>query len=139
MPVNPDPFTPQERDYLRTIMGYPILFSSANAVFENVLNSINGLYALDGGATQQSIRNSMAALQTLETTLSNLQNLMLATSVEDKIKVDAIRNDAYLRAVSGPALINQIAIRLSMFPAQAYFNSVPISPAGQAIIHKLDL
>ena len=138
MPPNPNPFTPQERDYLRTIMGYPILFSSANAVFENVLNSINGLYALDDGATQQSIRNSMAALQALEVTLSNLQNLMLGTEVADAVKVDAIREDAYLRAMTGPALINQIAIRLSMFPAQKYFQPVPISPAGQAVIHRLD-
>lgn len=139
MPVNPDPFTPTERDYLRTIMGYPILFSSSNAVFENVLNSIDGLYSLDGGATQSAIRVVMANLQTLEQNLLNLQNLMLSTEVEGKVKVDAIRDDLYQRSIVGPALINQISVRLSMYPAIDYFAKVRISPAGDAIIHRVDM
>src|ERR1017187_7469530 len=105
--MNPNPWTFQERDYLRTLMGYPILFSSSNAVFENVLNSINGLYALDSGATQAAMRVVIAEIQGLEVQLQNLSNLMLATEVEGKVKIDAIRNDLYLRTITGPALINR--------------------------------
>jgi hypothetical protein len=136
--MNPDPFTNSERDYLRTLMGYPILFSSSNAVFENIMNSINGLYALDGGATQAAIRNVMSEIEALELQLQTLSNLMLATEVEQKVKIDAIRNDLYLRNVVGPALINQLSVRFSMYPAISYFSPVKISPAGDAIVHRVD-
>ena len=136
--MNPNPWTNQERDYLRTLMGYPILFSSSNAVFENVMNSINGLYALDQGATQAAMRVVIAEIQAVEVQLSILSNLMLATEVEAKVKIDAIRNDVYLRTITGPALINRLAIRFSMFPAQDYFARVPISSAGSTIVHRVD-
>src|ERR1017187_6603882 len=136
--MNPNPWTFQERDYLRTLMGYPILFSSSNAVFENVLNSINGLYALDNGATQQAMRVVIAQLQALEVQLNILSNLMLATEVEAKVKIDAIRNDCYLRNITGPALINQLSVRMSMYPAIPYFNPVRISNAGDFVVHRTD-
>jgi hypothetical protein len=139
MATNPNPFSPTERDYLRAIMGYPILFSSSNAVFENVMNSIDGLYSLDGGATQTAIRSNMAFCQAVEAQIVNLQNLMLSSEITNEIKIDAIRNEAYLRFVVGPNYINKIAIRFSMWPSQAYFAAAPISPAGQAIIHRLDM
>jgi hypothetical protein len=138
MATNPNPFSPTERDYLRAIMGYPILFSSANAVFENVLNSIDGLYSLDGGATQTAIRQQMANCQGVEAQILNLQNLMLSSEITNEIKIDAIRNEAYLRYIVGPNYINKIAIRLSMWPSVAYFSQAQISPAGNALIHRLD-
>jgi hypothetical protein len=136
--MNPQPWSFSERDYLRTLMGYPIIFSSSNAVFENVLNSINGLYALDGGATQAAMRVVIAEIQALEVQLQNLSNLMLATEVEGKVKIDAIRNDLYLRTITGPALINQLSIRMSMYPAIDYFAKVRISNAGDFIVHRTD-
>jgi|SRR5580692_4088634 hypothetical protein len=139
MPVNPNPFTFQERDYLRTLFGYPILFSSSNARFENTLNAIDGLYSFDNGATQAAIRTVIASIQALEVTLANLQNLMLSTEVEGKVKVDAIRQDIYQRTVTGPALINQISVRFSMLPATDYFARVKISNAGDTMTTRLNL
>lgn len=139
MPINPNPWSFSERDYLRTLMGYPILFSSSNAVFENVLNSLDGLYALDGGATQAAMRTVISEIEGVEVQLQNLQNLMLSTEVEGKVKVDAIRNDIYLRQMVRPALVRQLAIRMSMWPAGNYFDRVKISPAGDMIVHRVDV
>ena len=128
--TNPNPFSNAERDQLRTYFGYPKLFKSSNAVFENVLDAINGLYDSDGGATQAACRNVMTQIVALEAQLQVLQSLMLASEVTERIKVDAIKNDMYIRTISGPALINQLRIRFSMRPAIDYFARVQMSEAG---------
>lgn len=137
MPLNPNPWTPQERDYLRALFGSSKLFTSSNTQFENILNSIDGLYSdpTDQGATQQAIRVTLGKLQYMEVQLSNLSNLMLGLEVEGKIKVNAIRNDYYLRFVVGPALITQIANRISFPPLIPYFSPAEVSSAG-ASVHK---
>lgn len=136
--VNPSPFTPAERDKLRALFGSSKLFTSSNSQFENVLNSINGLYddPTDIGATQAAIRITLGKIATIETQLDNLSNLMLGSMVEGKIKVNAIRNDYYLRFVFGPALITQIANRISFNPLIAYFSPVSIQDGGNAIVHR---
>lgn len=138
MPTNPNPFTGAERDYLRALFGSSKLFSSSNSQFENILFSIDGLYSdpTDMGATQAAIRVSMSKLQAIEVQLTNLTNLMLSSEVEGKIKVDAIKNDYYLRFVAGPALITQIANRISFLPLIPYFSPPEISSAGAAV-HRL--
>jgi hypothetical protein len=135
--MNPDPFTPQERDYLRALFGSSKLFTSSNSQFENILNSINGLYddPTDQGATQAAIRVTLSKLENVETQLTNLTNLMLSTEIEGKVKVNAIKNDYYLRFVVGPALITQIANRISFPPLIPYFSPADISSAG-ASVHK---
>jgi hypothetical protein len=135
--VNPNPFTGAERDYLRALFGSSKLFTSANSQFENILNSINGLYddPTDGGATQAAIRVTLGKISALEVQLTNLTNLMLGTEVEGKVKVNAIKNDFYIRYVVAPALITQIANRISFPPLIAYFSQADISSAG-ASVHK---
>ena len=135
--TNPNPFTPSERDYLRALFGSSKLFTSSNTQFENILNSINGLYddPTDMGATQAAIRASMGQIQAVEVQLTNLIPLMLSTEVEGKVKTQAIKNDYYLRFVVGPALITQIANRISFPPLIPYFSPAEISSAG-ASVHK---
>lgn len=135
--VNPNPFTPAERDFLRALFGSSKLFTSANSQFENILNSINGLYddPTDQGATQAAIRVTLGKITNVETQLTNLSNLMLGTEVDSEVKVNAIRNDYYLRFVVGPALITQIANRISFPPLIAYFSPAEVSSAG-ASVHK---
>ena len=137
MPLNPTPFTPSERDYLRALFGSSKLFTSSNTQFENILNSIDGLYSdpTDMGATQAAIRVTLGKLENLETQLTNLSNLMLATEVDNEVKVNAIKNDYYLRFVVGPALITQIANRISFPPLIPYFSPAEVSSAG-ASVHK---
>lgn len=138
--TNPNPWTPAERDYLRALFGSSKLFTSSNTQFENILNSIDGLYSdpTDQGATQAAIRVTLGKLSTVETQLSNLTNLMLGTEVDGEVKVNAIKNDHYLRFVVGPALITQIANRISFPPLIPYFSPAEVSPAGQAVVHKVD-
>jgi hypothetical protein len=133
--MNPDPFTPQERDYLRALFGSSKLFTSSNSQFENIMNSIDGLYSdpTDMGATQAAIRVTLGKLENVETQLTNLTNLMLSSEVEGKIKVNAIKNDYYLRFVVGPALITQIANRISFPPLIPYFSPADISSAGASV------
>lgn len=138
--VNPNPFTPAERDYLRALFGSSKLFTSANSQFENILNSIDGLYSdpTDQGATQAAIRVSLGKITNVETQLTNLTNLMLGTEVDSEVKVNAIKNDYYLRFVVGPALITQIANRISFPPLIAYFSPADVSDGGKAVIHRVD-
>ena len=133
--TNPAPFTGAERDKLRALFGSSKLFTSANSQFENILNSINGLYddPSDQGATQSAIRVSLSKIVDVETQLTNLTNLMLSSEVEGKIKVNAIKNDHYLRFVVGPALIQQIALRISFPPLLPYFSPAEISSAGASV------
>lgn len=137
--VNPNPFSPAERDYLRSLFGSSYLFSSSNSQFENVLNSIDGLYDVpsDMGATQAAIRTTLSKIENVETQLTNLTNLMLGSEVEGKVKINAIKNDVYLRFVVGPALITQISNRLSFPPLIAYFNPASTQNGGQAIVHRI--
>lgn len=138
--TNPNPFSGAERDYLRALFGSSKLFSSSNSQFENVLNSINGLYddPTDGGATQAAIRVTLAKLAAIEVQLVNLSNLMLGTEVVGKVKVNAMKNDYYLRFIQGPALITQIANRLSFPPLIAYFSPASTQDGGQAIVHRIN-
>jgi hypothetical protein len=135
--MNPDPWSPAERDYLRALFGSSKLFTSSNTQFENILNSIDGLYSdpTDQGATQAAIRVTLGKLQAMEVQLNNLTNLMLASEVEGKVKFSAIKNDYYLRFVVGPSLITQIANRISFAPLIPYFSPADISSAG-ASVHK---
>jgi archaellum component FlaF (FlaF/FlaG flagellin family) len=137
--VNPNPFSPAERDYLRALFGSSYLFSSSNSQFENVLNSIDGLYDVpsDMGATQAAIRTTLSKIENVETQLTNLTNLMLGSEVEGKVKINAVKNDVYLRFVVGPALITQISNRLSFPPLIAYFNPASTQNGGQAIVHRI--
>ena len=137
MTTNPTPWTPSERDYLRALFGSSKLFTSSNTQFENILNSIDGLYSdpTDMGATQAAIRVTLGKLQAMEVQLNNLTNLMLASEVEGKVKFSAIKNDYYLRFVVGPSLITQIANRISFPPLIPYFSPADISSAG-ASVHK---
>jgi hypothetical protein len=135
MTTNPDPFTPSERDYLRALFGSSKLFTSSNTQFENILNSIDGLYSdpTDMGATQAAIRVTLGKLEALEVQLTNLTNLMLGYEVGDSIKVNAIKNDYYLRFIVGPGLITQIANRISFPPLIPYFSPAEISSAGASV------
>ena len=135
--TNPTPFTPQERDYLRALFGSSKLFASSNSQFENILNSIDGLYSdpTDQGATQAAIRVTLAKLQALEVQLTNLTYLMLSTEVEGRAKINAVKNDYYFRFIVGPSLITQIANRISFPPLIPYFSPADISSAG-ASVHK---
>lgn len=133
--TNPSPWTPAERDYLRALFGSSKLFTSSNTQFENILNSINGLYddPTDQGATQAAIRVTLGKLGNIESQLTILTNLMLGTEVEGAVKVNAIKNDYYLRFVVGPALITQISNRISFTPLIPYFSPPEISSAGSSV------
>ena len=131
-------FTGAERDKLRALFGSSKLFSSSNSQFENVLNAIDGLIndPVDLGATQAAIRVSMAAIATVETQLANNSNLMLASEIEGKVKINAMKNDYYLRFIFGPALITQIANRISFNPLIKYFSPASTQNGGNAVIHR---
>ena len=131
-------FTGAERDYLRCLFGSSKLFVSSNSQFERVLDAIDGLVndPVDLGATQVAIRVTLAKLRAVETQLDNLTNLMLGTEVIDRVKVNAIRNDFYLRTYVGPALITQIANRLSFNPLIKYFSPASTQDGGNALIHR---
>ena len=135
-------FTQTERDALRVYMGYSRIWTNANSMFEGVLDAINGLANNpppqgDGGATQAAVRVVLGNLQNLDTMIANNMNLMLGTQVNDSIKVDAIRQDYYWRSVNGPALIRQLANRMSINPASDYYSQAEVDPSGDIYMHNL--
>lgn len=136
--VNPNPFTPTERDQLRTYFGFPRLWTNSNPIFEGVLNAIDGLFdTSDAGATQAAVRAVLVQLTNLDVTIANNTQLMLGTEVNAQIKVDAIRMDAYLRGVVGPALIHQLSMRMSINPAEDYYAQATVGSGGDVKMHRL--
>lgn len=137
--VNPNPFTPTERDSLRTYFGFPKIWSNSNPIYEGVLNAIDGLYddPSDLGATQAAVRSVLTQLLALDVQIQNNMNLMLATDVSQKVKFDAIRQDCYWRSVMGPALIRQLANRMSIDPATDYYSPANINPGSDIYMHRL--
>jgi hypothetical protein len=123
--LNPDPFTPQERDQIRTYLMVPLVFSTPGALLEGVMDGINGLYnTSDAGATQAAIRVVLAKLTALEAQIAVNEQLMLASEVVDEVKIDAARVLAILRYMEGPALISQLAQRCAFNPDANYFAPV---------------
>lgn len=120
-------YTDQQRAQLRLYMGMSKLFASSNAIFENVLNTIQG--TIDDGSTFNLTLSILATLQQLDVQIINNSRLMLATEVMDEVKFDAIRNDAGLRKI-GRAYVRQLATIFSMLPAQDYYAAADIDPTG---------
>lgn len=129
---NPNPFTPQEKDLMRTYMMVPKVFSTPGALLEGIFDAIDGLYNTDdAGATQAAIRTTLTNLQALEAQIATLQLLLLATDVENEVKLNASNALAVIRYQEGPALINQLASRLAFVPDRNYFEPTPVLGVGQ--------
>ena len=111
------------------------LFASSNAIFENVLNTIQG--AIDDGSTFNQTITLLNQLLGIDAQILSNSRLMLATDVPGEVKFDAIRNDAGLRRV-GRALINQLSIIFSMDAARDYYSSVPIDHSGSPKLYGIN-
>lgn len=122
------PFSDSERAYLRRVMGYSKLFTSSNAIFENILNEIQDPN-FDDGSTIADIRTIMAQLQSIDQQRLNNIPLGLATEITAEVRYDAARNDAFLKNV-GRSYIKQLAIIFSMKPAQDYYGRARTSTSG---------
>ena len=127
--VNPNPFTPAERDYMRTLMLVPMPFSTPGALLEGIFDGINGMYdnPFDQGATQAAIRVVLSKLAALEAQIATYENLLLATEVTDEVKFDAGRALAILRYMEGPALLTGLSSRLAFNPDGNYFSPVRLA------------
>jgi hypothetical protein len=128
-------FTSSQRDQLRTYFGFPLIWANANATFEGIMNAIDGLQ--DGGATEAAVIAVLNQLVALDAQIAANAQLMLATEVTNEVKIDAARNDAYLRTVVGPGLIHQLSIRFSMNPAEDYYAAAPVGGGGYTVMHKV--
>src|ERR1039457_1923052 len=104
-------YTDLQRVQLRGFMGMSKLFASSNAIFENVLNTIQS--DIDDGSTFNQTILILNQLLILDTRIFTNSALMLATEIPSEVVFDAIRNDAGLRKV-GRALINQLSTIFSM-------------------------
>ena len=90
-------YTDLQRVQLRGYMGMSKLFASSNAIFENVLNTIEG--AIDDGSTFNQTITLLNQLLVIDQQIITNSTLMLATEVSDEVKFDAIRNDRGIRSV----------------------------------------
>jgi hypothetical protein len=116
---------------MRVYMGYSRLFESSNPDLENAFTAIDNLSSSgppngDLGATEARILVALAGLNAIDAALAQLGALMLATEVSGEVVFDAIRQDRGLR-MQGRALINQLAIALSLAPVVDYFGPANVS------------
>lgn len=125
-------FTFQERALIRRYLGFSLLFTNANTMLENAMNTLDGLQ--DGGATQGLMSAALVEIQGIEAQISQYQQVLLGSEVTGEIKVDAARAIAVLRQ-EGTSAINKIAFPLSMSPARAYFYPSPIDDSGSMVVH----
>jgi hypothetical protein len=116
-------------------MGMSKLFASSNAIFENVLNTIQS--DIDDGSTFNQTILILNQLLILDTRIFTNSALMLATEIPSEVVFDAIRNDAGLRKV-GRALINQLSTIFSMPPQRDYYSAVKISTDGSPRLYGID-
>lgn len=109
-------------------MGYSKLFTSSNAMFEDILNVI-GSPNFDDGSTFANVLAILAQLQNIDQLRINNVPLGLATEVPGEVKYDAARNDAMLKSI-GRSFIKQLSIIFSMKPAQDYYGRARTSTSG---------
>lgn len=123
------PYTDLQRMQLRSVMGYSQLFKSSNAIFEDILNSIQSVPAYDDGATfNQTIVLLTNILNIDQKRLLNA-GLGLATAIPGVTEFDAARNDALLKSI-GRSYIKQLSIIFSMKPAQDYYGRATPDTSG---------
>jgi hypothetical protein len=125
-------YTDLQRVQLRGYMGMSKLFASSNAIFENVLNTIQG--TIDDGSTFNQTVLILNQLLALDTRIATNSTLMLATNVTGEVVFDAIRADAGLRRI-GRALINQLATIFSMKPSKDYYSAAEIDDTGTITLY----
>lgn len=116
------PYTDYQRMVFRQLMGYSQLFSSSNAIFEGILDTIESVPAYDDGATFNQTCVLMVQVMNIDQLRLNNFNLGFATKSSTKTEVDAVRNDAFLKA-SGRTLIKQLSQLISMKPARDYYRA----------------
>ena len=131
--TNPNPFTPTEKAFIRTISGYANAFARQNPYLNGLFDSIDGLYddPTDAGATQALIRTYIAAIQSLDAKITANESLFLATEIEGEIMYDAARSDVMLKE-SGRKYINRLCRAMSFFPRDDYdYYEGPETTAGE--------
>jgi hypothetical protein len=125
-------YTQPQRVSFREYMGLSLLFASGNAIFENVLNTIQSLQ--DDGATFNETLVLLGYLQNIDQLRLQNASLGFATISSTGTNVDAARNDAILKSV-GRTYINRLSIIFSMKPTRDYYNAAPMDPGGDVVIH----
>jgi hypothetical protein len=128
-------YTDLQRVQLRGFMGMSKLFASSNAIFENVLNTIEG--DIDDGSTFNQTITLLTSLLALDARIATNSTLMLATQVTGEVLFDAIRADAGLRKI-GRALINQLATIFSMKPSKDYYGAAELDDTGNVTLYGLN-
>jgi hypothetical protein len=129
-------YTTEQRQDLRQYMGYSLLFASSNAIFENVLNTIQA--SVNGPDAFNQTITLLGLLQNIDQQRINNSNLGLATEVSAEVKFDAYRNDLFLKSL-GRNYIKQLSIIFSMKPAADYFGRSQVDLSGNIYPTSYDL
>ena len=119
--------TDLQRAQLRLKMGMSKLFASSNAIFEGVLNTIEG--TIDDGSTFNLTIEILNNTLIIDNQILANSKLMLATEIPGEVKFDAIRNDAALRKI-GRAYISQLSTIFSMKPAKDFYSPSDLDSSG---------
>lgn len=114
------PLTSQERQLIRTFMGFPRIVGS-NPEFDSILDAVNGTVSQDGGACIIQVRYILLNLVNLDVRIKQFTSVPITMSKN----VDFARQEILWRYVTGPALVQELSIIMS-FPVPAnYFASAP--------------
>lgn len=127
-------FSEIERDEMRTYLGFPKLWQSANPFFESAMTSIQSL--ADGGSYPDSTgenacRAAIAAISALDGYITTIGQQMINLAVYEvpvSLSNGATLKQDYRSALStmrreGTNQIMKLAIRLGVQPIRPYFYS----------------
>lgn len=127
-------FTEAQRDQIRSYLGFPRLYISANPFLEQAITTIQPL-SEGGSAPDASIENAvivaLGQIAAIDQNLNNIQaniTLLAATDVPTTMSSGAILKQDYTRVLrtlrrEGTNLIMKVAIRLGVQPLRPYFYS----------------
>lgn len=123
-------FTASQKASIKTYLGYGAIFKNNNSALDSMIESIEQLN--DGGAVEQTMKDALSALATIEGQLTTMRQLTLASEVTGEVRIDAARSIAVLKS-EGTRLINSLAIPLSIKPLRAYFYASDLDPEMRTV------
>lgn len=127
-------FTEQNRDQIRSVLGFPRLYISANPFLEQAITTIQPL-SEGGSAPDSSIENAvlaaLAQLTAIDGYIAQLINNPISLAINQvpvSLSNGATLNQDYSRALrtlrrEGTNIIMMISIRLGVQPLRPYYYS----------------
>lgn len=128
------PFSEAERDQIRTILGFPRLYISANPFLEQAMTTVQPISengSAPDASIENAIRDALARITAIDGYINQLETDPVSLAVHAvpvSLSNGAVLGQDYARAIrtlrrEGTNQIMKVAIRLGVQPLRPYFYS----------------